>query len=67
MSQFTSGSAQVDSSTLSGTGNGAAGVNGIFSLDRITNTRIVGGVGTDDTDTTNCLNTFDENLAAVMC
>ena len=60
------GGTQVDSSTLSGTGTGAIGVDGISAGDRITNTRIVGGVTNDDA-ATNCLNTFDAALAAVSC
>jgi len=66
MEQMISGGTQVDSSTLSGTGTGAIGVDGISAGDRITNTRIVGGVTNDDA-ATNCLNTFDAALAAVSC
>ena len=66
ISQFNSGSARVDSSALSGTGTGAAGVDGIFLGTRITNTLIVGGVTNDDM-ATNCRNTYDENLDPVIC
>jgi len=66
MQQISSAGTQVDSSTLSGIGTGAAGVVGIFAGDRITNTRIVGGVINDDV-ATNCRNTYDAALADVKC
>jgi len=68
MRHLLSGSAQVDSSTLSGIGAGAGswGVDGIFGGTRITNTRIVGGVLNDVTGT-QCRNTYDAALNDVSC
>ncbi len=62
-----SSSATIDSSELSGSTFGlhigTVGSSGVY----VTNTKIIGGVDNDPQGTTECRNTYDENLNDITC